>query len=281
MLRRRLSHDINGALKARPYAGFFSVRRFFLESFDMPQPLSRVKPGATVRQRPRVLDYLPPKYAQLVAGIFSNWSLIEYRLSTLLVRILGADAEPALAMYATLDAQHLKLGAIEAAAKAALEENEYDIFKATMSMTRSVQTPRNQLAHWIWAHSSELPDALLVAEPKSAKDRDREFTLALESGETDSAKISALNTFDPAHVQVYREGDLQRARDDMEQGAEITYLTIVYLDGLYKGRIKPLPWTSRTPTRAQLFEQLYGQRLFQEAWDRIQTDRKKSQQSST
>jgi hypothetical protein len=251
----------------------------FLESFDMPQPLSRVKPGATVRQRPAILDHLSPKYAQLVAGIFSNWSLVEYRLSVLLVRILGADAEPALAIFATLEAQHLQFRAIEAAAKAALEEKEYDVFKATMGVARSVQTPRDQLAHWVWAHSPELPDALLLAEPKSAKERDREFTRALESGETDSEKISALNTFDPAHVQVYREGDLQRARDNLEQAVQITFLTVVYLDGTFKGRIKPLPWTRSSPTRDQLFQQLYGLRLFQEAWDRIQTDRKKSQQS--
>jgi hypothetical protein len=247
-----------------------------LESFDMPQPLSRVKPGATVRQRPAILDHLSPKYAQLVAAIFSHWSLVEYRLSVLLVRILGADAEPALAMFATLDAQHLQFRAIDAAAKAALEDNEYDIFKATMSVARSVQTPRNQLAHWVWAHSPELPEALLLAEPKSAKERDREFTRALESGVTDSEKIAALNTFDPAHVQVYREGDLQRARDNLEEAVQITFLTVVYLDGQFKGRIKPLPWTGRTATRDQLFQQLYGLRLFREAWDHIQTDRQKS-----
>jgi hypothetical protein len=236
----------------------------------MPQPLSRVRSDATARQRPSVLDHLPAKYAQLVAGIFSNWSLIEY---------LGADAEPALAMFATLEAQHLQWRAIEAAANAALEANEFDLFKATMSVARSVQTPRNQLAHWVWAYSPELPDALLLAEPKSAKDRDREFTLALESGETDPAKIAALNTFDPAHIQVYREADLQRARDNLEQAVEVTFLTVVYLDGLFKGRIKPLPWTPRSPTRDQLFQQLYGLRLFREAWDRIQMEQKNSHQS--
>jgi ATP-dependent protease ClpP protease subunit len=34
-------------------------------------------------------------------------------------------------------------------------------------------------------------------------------------------------------------------------------------------------------TRDQLFQQLYDLRLFREAWDRIQTDRKKSRQSKT
>ena len=245
----------------------------------MPQPLSRVKPGATVRQRPSILDHLPPKYAQSVAAIFSHWSLVEYRLSVLLVRILGADAEPALAMFATLEAQHLQFRAIEAAARAALEEKEYDVFRATMSVARSVQTPRNQLAHWVWAHSPELPDALLLAEPKSAKERDREFTRALESGETDSEKIAALNTFDPAHVQVYREGDLQRAKENLEQAVQITFLTVVYLDGLFKGRIKPLPWTRGTPTRDQLFQQLCDLGLFREAWERTQMEREKIRQS--
>jgi hypothetical protein len=99
----------------------------------------------------------------------------------------------------------------------------------------------------LWAHSAELPDALLLCEPKSAKDRDREFTRALESGETDSEIISALNTFDPAHVQVYREGDLQRARSDLEQAVQITFLTVVYLDGMFKGRIKPASLDSWHP----------------------------------
>jgi hypothetical protein len=245
----------------------------------MPQPLSRVKLGANVRQRPSILDHLPAEYAQTIAAIFSYSSLIEYRLSLLLVRILGADAAPAIAMFSTLIPQHSQLRALDAAAKAALDEKEYDVFKATMSVTTSVQTPRNQLAHWVWAYSTDVPNALLLADPTSGKERDREFVLALETGETDPAKIGALNTFDPAHVQVYREGDLKKARDELEQASQMTFLTVVYFDGTFRGRIKPLPWNSKTATRDQLFRQLYDLRLFQEAWDRIQTDRKKSQQS--
>src|SRR5258708_34782941 len=115
----------------------------------MPQPLSRVNPGANVWQRPSMLDHLPLEYAQTIAAIFSYSSLIEYRLSLLLVRILGADAAPAIAMFSTLIPQYSQLRALDAAAKAALDEKEYDIFTATMSVTISVQTPRNQLAHWI------------------------------------------------------------------------------------------------------------------------------------
>jgi hypothetical protein len=237
------------------------------------------KPHATVRQRPSILDHLPPKYAQTIAAIFSYSSLIEYRQSLLLVRILGADAAPALAMFGTLIPQHAQLRALEAAAKAALEEREYDVFKAAMSVTAAVQTPRNQLAHWIWAFSAQIPDALLLADPAEGKEGDRKFTLALESGETDPEVIGNLNKFDPAHVQVYRENDLERARKDLEQASEVIYLTVVYFDGFFEGRIKKLPWTTRSPTRDELFQQLCGHKLFQEAWDRTQPDRKKSQRS--
>jgi hypothetical protein len=184
-------------------------------------------------------------------------------------------------MFSTLTAQHLQMGALEAAAKASLKETEYDVFKVTLSVASSVQTPRNHLAHWIWAYSTQVPNALLLAEPKAAKDRDREFTLALQVGETDSEKIGALNSFDPAEIQVYRESDLKRARDDLEEASQIAFLAVVYFDGTFMGRIKPLPWTGKTATRAQLFEQLSGLRLFREAWDRIQTDRKKCRQPSS
>lgn len=89
----------------------------------MPQPLNRVRPNAFFRHDPNVLDD-KPKLAELVANIFAHWGLIEHRLSLLLVRVLGADAEPALAMFSTLTAQHLQLGALEAAAKAALSAVE-------------------------------------------------------------------------------------------------------------------------------------------------------------
>jgi hypothetical protein len=197
----------------------------------------------------------------------------------MLVRILGAEAAPALAMFATLTAQHLQLGALEAAAREALTEKEFDVFKATMNIAKSVQGPRNQLAHWIWAYSPELPDALLLAEPKSAKERDYEFTKALENGVTDLTELADLNSYDPEHVQVYREDDLKRAQLDLEEASRIAFLTMVYLDSVYVGR-RSLPPGVRGPTREQLFSQLCSHRLFLEAWERLQTGRKSSSNST-
>jgi hypothetical protein len=174
------------SLKARPRIGTNSISDL-PGAWGMFQPLSRVKRSAFVRHDPHALDD-KPEMAMLVAKIFAHWGLIEHRLSLLLVRVLGADAAPALAMFATLTAQHLQTGALEAAAKAALSEDEFAVFRAALGVTDSVQTPRNQLAHWIWASAPELENALLLAEPKSAKERDREFTLAMETGKRPFSK---------------------------------------------------------------------------------------------
>ena len=145
--------------------------------------------------------------------------------------MLGADVEPAIAMFATLTAQRQQMGALEAAAKAALSPNEFDVFRAAISMTESVQTPRNHLAHWIWGTCEQLPDALLLAEPKAQKDREREVKLAFEQpGGPDVKKITNLSRHDPATVLVYRRGDLERAKRDLEDAAFITALLTVYLD---------------------------------------------------
>jgi hypothetical protein len=56
-----------------------------------------------------------------------------------------------------------------------------------------------------------LPDALLLAEPKSAKERDLEFTKALENGITDPIQLATLNTYDPGKIQVYREAESEQA----------------------------------------------------------------------
>ena len=85
----------------------------------MPQPINRVVSDPEVYLQVGILKD-KPELAVLVAEIFSVWARIELELSYLVVRVLGADAAPAIAMYSTLTAQRLQLGALQAAAKAAL-----------------------------------------------------------------------------------------------------------------------------------------------------------------
>ena len=182
----------------------------------MPQPLNRVIRNGEFRPNESVLND-NPELAKLVASIFGLWASMQHSLSLLLTSVVGADAEPAIAMFATLTAQRQQIGTLEAAAKAALSPNEFDVFRAAISMTESVQTPRNHLAHWIWGTCEQLPDALLLAEPKAQKDRERKLKLAFERpAGPDVNEIINLNRYDLATVLVYRRGDLERAKRDLE-----------------------------------------------------------------
>jgi hypothetical protein len=80
-------------------------------------PFNKVVPHAEIR-----LDD-NPDLAVIVAKVFAISSVIERELSFLLVRVLGADAEPAIAMFDALTAQHQQFKALDAAAKAHLQPN--------------------------------------------------------------------------------------------------------------------------------------------------------------
>src|SRR5262245_61817003 len=236
---------------------------------DMPQPLNRVIRNGEFRPNESVLND-NPELAKLVASIFGLWASIEHSLSLLLTSVVGADAEPAIAMFATVTAQRAQLFALEAAAKAALSPNDFDVFRAAISMTGRVQTPRNHLAHWM-----QLPDALLLAEPKAQKDRERELNLAFErAGGPDVKEIINLERYNPATVLVYRRGDLERAKRDLEDAERITSLLTVYLDR------QICRWASDTfegqrvaALREVVFQDFYDKRLFREAFDRLRADR--------
>jgi hypothetical protein len=244
----------------------------------MPQPLNRVIPNGEFKSDADVLGD-KPELAKLVASIFALWGLIEGSLSHLLVRVLGADAEPALAMFATLTAQHLQMGALKAAARAALSAEDFDVFCAATSVTDSVQTPRNHLAHWIWGKCDQLPDALLLAEPKAEKERDQKMMAAVhrfDEGHTVSMldEIIELGRYDPATVLVYRNGDLERAKRDLQDAERIAALLTVYLNR----RLWQIPrsdpeWERATSMRDAVFRLICEQRLFREAFDRIRADR--------
>jgi hypothetical protein len=247
----------------------------------MPQPLNRVIPNGEFRpirirqNESGVLDD-KPELAKLVASIFALWARVEHSLSLLLVSVLGADAEPAIAMFATLTAQYLQMGALQAAAKAALSADDFDVFCAAINMTVSVRTSRNHLAHWIWGTCEQLPDALLLAEPKAQKDRDRELKLAFERADgPDVNEIINLNRYDPATVLVYRRDDLERAKRDLEDAAWITALLTVYLDRKIRRDARETDFEGQRVAglRDGMLQLFLDKRLFREALNRIRADR--------
>jgi hypothetical protein len=233
----------------------------------MPQPLSRVASNGVFYPDLNVLND-KPELSTLVAAIFAAWTHVEHYLGLIVVRVLGADAAPALAMFSTLTAQRLQMGALEAAAEATLCSDEFDVFKACLNATDAAQTPRNHLAHWFWGGCVQIPDALLLADPKMLRQHDREMQKLLFDSDTkgvnlaDMAKVASPN---PDDVLVYKKGDLERARRDLIEAADIALGLTIYLDPIFTGK-RPAKADAKPPAeiRDQLFQQLNSRRLFRE-----------------
>jgi hypothetical protein len=68
-------------------------------------------------------------------------------------------------MFLSLTSSSNQMTVLGAAAKAKLVSREVELFEAVMTIVRTVAKERHRLAHWCWALSDDLPDALLLIDP--------------------------------------------------------------------------------------------------------------------
>jgi hypothetical protein len=227
--------------------------------------------------------------ATLVTEIFAIWARIEYQLSLLLVQVLGATEGPALAMHSVLTSQQLQVLALDAAARAALSLEDYQIFDAVMSITKGVQTPRNHLAHWVWGKCAQRPDLLALVDPRMYKESDvyfrrlaaKEYKVPADLAEAEARAAEARaqadrEFFDLDRVLAYSKSDLERAKRDLQETDTIlfvfgVFLNPQYLKTLLTNRItgKAMDKVSIADLRAQSLTKLNEFRLFQEAIARV------------
>lgn len=197
----------------------------------MPNPFSRILPNAKIKFRTDALAD-KPAMAVLVSTIFALWSQIDHELSLLLVKILRADAHPAVAMYSTITSQYMQSIALDAAAKAALSADDYFVFRAAMSVALGVASVRNQLAHWIWGVCEQRPDLLALADPTRFKSNLlNQRRVVLSKFEAPQEEIdAALHGLDLDYVVGYSEADLERAVRDLREAHQIIAAVGHYFD---------------------------------------------------
>lgn len=129
----------------------------------MPQPLSKVCPGARVTLASFVLDK-KPILTRLVSNIIAESASIDHEWNLLMARIIGADATVAIAIFDALRG-FMKRQALETAAKTVLTKAQFRVFMAVVQTASTAQSDRHKIAHGIWGSCPELPDCLLVADP--------------------------------------------------------------------------------------------------------------------
>jgi len=186
----------------------------------MPHPINKIVPNPRILLDTDVLSE-KPDIAIVVVRIFALWASIERRLSVLLVRLLGADAIPAHAIFSILQTQALQTKALEAAAKSILPPEDFDIFNAAMTVVSAVQKTRNRLAHWAWGRCPERPDLLLLGDPGFLKERDTRVAAHYQAMDIEQP-VNVLATyaaiqFDPSKFLAYTKADLEREVRDLSE----------------------------------------------------------------
>ncbi|WP_340159856.1 hypothetical protein [uncultured Hoeflea sp.] len=135
---------------------------------DMPQPLSRVRSNASYSIGAHGWPALPkrPELAALAMEAIASWSNVEAELLAAYIQLMGGKDDRAAIAYLSLDTQNAKSRIITAVADAVLSELECKVLNAILRIAKTHQRKRDKLAHWVWGISDDLPDALLLANPK-------------------------------------------------------------------------------------------------------------------
>jgi hypothetical protein len=155
---------------------------------DMPQRLVNVKQDAKDvafgnldgpgRHRPEL--------AQLAAQVISEWSLLDTYFSGLFVAMIGANPRPGASVYANFTATLTQAQAMRTVGKLALDAVLYDMLEILLELYRKRGTERNRIGHWVWGHTPDLPDKVLLVEPSHFAVYHAEFanweTAVLRSG---------------------------------------------------------------------------------------------------
>lgn len=126
-------------------------------------------------------------------------------LGATLARLIGADAEVALAMYESMQNPRARRDALLAAARVVLTEAECKTFAAVQKRVQGTIDERNRFAHWIWAHDTETDDCLYFIDPRVRQHFERNFVKLLETGEGEIGPVDA--------VLIYEQSDLQEVID--------------------------------------------------------------------
>ena len=174
MLWAALDGGINSAFEALPCVGMAILLRFSRRAFRSsrhmigPQPLSKICPLASVLFDPGAL-LERPALAVFPMTVIARWADIDKSLAELLLLMLKSpNLSVGMAMFQALNSGEAKRAALLAAAAEALEQNvdDHNLFRAVLNAISASRNRRNHFAHHLWGVARELPDALLLADPK-------------------------------------------------------------------------------------------------------------------
>lgn len=107
-----------------------------------------------------------PILALEAARIFAKWANVEFALASMTAVLFGNES--ALNLLDELKSNQQKISAIKKESQRKIEHEETQkLITRVFRLVEKSAAPRNKLAHCMWGTLPEIPNALLLCEPKS------------------------------------------------------------------------------------------------------------------
>lgn len=191
-----------------------------------PQPLSSFPQARDVNFRIKVLD-AQPELALKVMDVINTWAHIDYLATLITAKVLRADFKVVASMLVALTSADARRNAINAAIANGLPE-EAELFQAIQKAIKPSRQRRNDFAHHLWGTCPQIPDALLLADPRDISMRYAEYLEAEKAG-----TLSSENTMFAEHskIMVYRERDLNEEAQSARQASKFMMKFFILAEG--------------------------------------------------
>ena len=180
-----------------------------------------MRPNANIAVGPAHISEAPD-FAKATAGVIAFWAHNDGNLAAILSFMLKTDIRTAVAMYQAITSAEGKRAALLAAADNAREEWEAVLLRAVLKANSGSRNQRNEFAHGIWGHSSDIPDAILLMDARVVMDKNVSHRQAEEG--PNGQRVIAPKGFDASKIMVYRQRDFDQALAD----AEASYIRLVH-----------------------------------------------------
>lgn len=134
----------------------------------MPQPLSHIREQVGYNLN-NVGDYVLREREALARSAMegiASFATVESWMLGLFIDLIGGNKTDAATVFLTLESRGARSAAL-APFVARLEPRYQELYQAIMHRMKICAKERDNLAHWVWGASQQLPDALLLANPKA------------------------------------------------------------------------------------------------------------------
>jgi hypothetical protein len=170
-----------------------------------PQPLLKLYPNAGISFTPEsVIER--PEVAAWIGQCITCWTWVETQTSRFFSLLPDLNIEAGMELYNSFGGASLKQNGIKILARSKLPRQSFEIIEALLKVIDSHQKIRDKIAHWYWGISDQIPDGLVLVDPKQILLRDariKDMHLRADHPTVEDYR------FPLDRVRVYRVMDLQ------------------------------------------------------------------------